>query len=173
MPKIRLLLIWFGANDSVLPSKVQYVPLDDFKTNLAELARLVTSPESEYHNPDTRVILLTPPPVNTQQRGADLSSRNPPQENDRAFENTAKYAEAVREVARQEKLPIVDVYSRLWEGCGKKEGNLTKYLTDGLHVNEDAYKVRRQYFLQFTTIVDILQIVDLQGHHRNDFRTLP
>ncbi|PSS22646.1 hypothetical protein PHLCEN_2v3012 [Hermanssonia centrifuga] len=129
-PKVRLLTIWFGANDACLPGFRQHVPLDLFSENLTKLIHMVSSAKSEYYSPETRVILLTPPPVNTNQRG-----------NDRDFETTSKYADAVREVGKKENVPIVDVWTLLWEGCGKVEGNLTKYLTDGLHVNAEAYEV--------------------------------
>lgn len=102
---------------------------------------MITSPSSPYHAPWTRVLLLTPPPVNTLKRGSDLLARDPPRQLDRDFGITKKYAETVKEIAQEEGLPVVDVWTMLWEGCGKKEEDLTKYLSDGLHVNEEAYGV--------------------------------
>lgn len=139
--RIRLVTIWLGANDSVLPSSIQHVPLTEFSKNITELVQTFTSPSSEYYSPDTKVILLTPPPVNTYQRGTDLASRNPPLKCDRDFANTTQYADAVRQVAKEENIPVVDVFTRLWEACGKEEEKLSEYLTDGLHVNEKAYQV--------------------------------
>ena len=133
--------IWLGANDSVLPFRKQHVPLADFSENLTQLVRTFTSPASAYYSAETRVILLTPPPVNTYQRGADLAAREPPQECDRDFATTGQYAAAVREVAKMENVALVDVYLRLWEGCGREEKALSMYLTDGLHVNLKAYGV--------------------------------
>ena len=103
---------------------------------------MVASPSSVWYSPETKIILLTPPPVNTKQRGDELAGRTPPRPLDRSFEVTAKYAEAVREVGKKENVPVIDVYTKLWEGCGKVEENLVKYLYDGLHVNADAYDVR-------------------------------
>ncbi|EKM55899.1 uncharacterized protein PHACADRAFT_256831 [Phanerochaete carnosa HHB-10118-sp] len=138
-PKIQLLTIWFGANDSCLEHSPQHVPLDDFVENLDKLVHTVRSSASDYYTPWTRVVLFTPPPVNTHQRGADLTSRDPPRELDRAFDVTRQYAEAIKQVAQKHRVPIVDVWTILWEGCGQEEAKLTKYLTDGLHVNEEAY----------------------------------
>ncbi|KAI0340202.1 SGNH hydrolase [Trametopsis cervina] len=138
-PTIRLLTVWLGANDSVLEWKKQHVPLDIFEATITQIIRIVASPSSEYYCPETKIILLTPPPVNTHQRAADLASRGSGQPLDRDFHNTALYAEAVRDVAKKEDIPLVDVYTRLWEACGKEEKNLERYLIDGLHVNEEAY----------------------------------
>lgn len=139
---MRILTIWFGANDATLPGTLQHVPLPQFIENLTKIIEMVASPSSEWYSPETKIILLTPPPCNTLQRGAELSGRHPPRPLDRQFDVTTQYAEAVREVGRKENVPVVDVYTRLWEGCGKEEKNLTKYLSDGLHVNADAYDVR-------------------------------
>ncbi|KAF7796736.1 hypothetical protein EIP86_007919 [Pleurotus ostreatoroseus] len=141
LPTIRLLLIWFGANDSCLPGTIQHVPLSLFSSNLSAMIQLISSPTSDRYSPETKIILLTPPPVNTHQRGAVLARRDPPRPCDRAFDVTTGYADAVREVGRKEGVPVIDVYTRLWEGCGKEESKLSMYLRDGLHVNEEAYKV--------------------------------
>jgi len=155
--RIRLLIVWLGANDSVLPWREQYVPLSLFTENLTDIVHTVSSPSSEYYFPDTKIILLTPPPINTHQRGADLAKRG--LELDRDFNQTAQYAEAVREVSRKENIPLVDVYTRLWEGCGKEEKNLTKYMTDGLHVNVEAYTVI------FDGIMEVIQTHYPELHH--------
>ena len=89
----------------------------------------------------TRIILITPPPVNTFQRRADLESRQPPLTLDREFEITKAYAEGVREVARSKNVALVDVWSALWEAANKDERLLTRFLRDGLHLNEEGYKV--------------------------------
>ncbi|KAJ3542816.1 hypothetical protein NM688_g5935 [Phlebia brevispora] len=141
LPTIRLLIIWFGANDGTLPGTLQHVPLPLFTENLTKMIHLVSSPSSDYHSPETKIILLTPPPVNTHQRAADLATRTPPRPVDRDFNVTVQYAEAVRALGKKEGVPVVDVHTRLWEGCGKEEKNLTKYLRDGLHVNEEAYRL--------------------------------
>lgn len=138
-PKVQLLTIWFGANDSCLEHSPQHVPLADFAENLDTLVQTVRAPASDHYAPWTRVVLLTPPPVNTHQRGADLAAREPPRALDRAFDVTREYAEAVRRVAQKHRLPVVDVWTILWEACGQDEAKLDKYLSDGLHVNEEAY----------------------------------
>lgn len=109
------------------------------------MVHTVRSPSSPHHAPWTRVLLLTPPPVNTRQRGAALAARDPPRALDRSFDVTRAYADAVRAVAEKEGVPLVDVWTMLWEGCGKEEAALERYLSDGLHVNEEAYGVRSHW----------------------------
>ncbi|GJE98146.1 SGNH hydrolase [Phanerochaete sordida] len=138
-PKVQLLTLWFGANDACLEHSPQHVPLADFAENLDTLVRAVRAPGSAHYAPWTRVVLLTPPPVNTRQRGADLAARDPPRACDRDFEVTRQYAQAVREVGARHRLPVVDVWTMLWEGCGKEEAKLDKYLSDGLHTNAEAH----------------------------------
>ncbi|KAI0702339.1 SGNH hydrolase-type esterase domain-containing protein [Cytidiella melzeri] len=145
-PKIHLLTVWLGANDSVLEWKKQHVPIPAFKKALTEIVHTVTSPSSEYYSPETKVILLSPPPINTIQRAADLASRGQPL--DRSFDHTARYAEVVRQVSAEENVPFVDVYERLWELCGQDEKRLEQYMVDGLHVNDEAYGIIYEDLIQ-------------------------
>jgi len=141
VPRVRLLTIWFGTNDACLPGSPQHVPLANFATLLAEMIQTVTSPESPHYSPITKVILIAPPPVNTFQRGADLASRDPPRELDRSFEVTKSYAEEVLKVGEREGVPVIDLWTRIWEAAGKNEKSLEAFLYDGLHLNEAGYNV--------------------------------
>lgn len=60
---------------------------------------------------------------------------------DRIFETTEEYAEAVKDVAREEEVGVVDAWTLLWEAAGKVEKNLDRYLCDGLHLTRDGYQV--------------------------------
>ncbi|EIW60746.1 SGNH hydrolase [Trametes versicolor FP-101664 SS1] len=140
-PKVRLLVIWFGANDAAPPPKAQYVPLDRFRANLRTMLWTVRAPESAWYSPDTRVVLMTPPPVSTGQRGRAQRAKEPPRENDREFETTRRYAEAVSEVGKAEGVPVVDLWGRLYEAAGRDEVGLEGFLTDGLHLNEKGYAI--------------------------------
>lgn len=102
---------------------------------------MVKSPDSEHYSPWTRVILLTPPPVNTHQRLSDLQSRNPPLALDRLFETTRSYARAIQEIGEEQETTVVDVWTSLWDAAGRNETSLSRYLTDGLHLNGAGYEV--------------------------------
>ncbi|CAL1703746.1 unnamed protein product [Somion occarium] len=141
VPKVRLLTIWYGANDACIPPSPQHVPLPEFSANLRTMIRSVTSPSSPHYSAITKIILITPPPVNTHQRGADLASRDPPRPLDREFETTHQYAEAVKIVGAQEGVPVIDLWTILYDACGRVEEKLSEYLYDGLHVNQKGYQV--------------------------------
>lgn len=74
--------------------------------------------------------------------GSTGVARDPPVELDRTFENTREYAREVGRVGEKEGIPVVDVWTKLWEGAGQDERALNKYLYDGLHLNEAGYAVR-------------------------------
>lgn len=138
---VKLLAIWFGANDACIPPSPQHVPMERFKDNLRSMVKMVKSPESEHYSPWTRVILLTPPPVNTHQRLADLQSRNPPLALDRLFDTTRSYARAVQEIGDEEDVAVVDVWTLIWDAAGRDEASLSQYTNDGLHLNGAGYEV--------------------------------
>lgn len=154
MPRVRVLTIWFGANDACIKPSPQHVPLPKFTSNLTYMVNMIKSLTSPYYSPTTRIILITPPPVNTFQRRADLESRQPPLALDRDFGVTKAYAESVQEVARSENVALVDVWSLLWEAAGEDEMSLEKFLRDGLHLNAEGYRVSANKVI-FFILVDI------------------
>jgi hypothetical protein len=87
------------------------------------------------------VILLTPPPVNTHQRRADLESRNPPLALDRLFDTTQSYAKAVQEVGDEQGVTSLDVWTLIWEAANRDEAALDQFLVDGLHLNGAGHQV--------------------------------
>ncbi|THH33012.1 hypothetical protein EUX98_g1217 [Antrodiella citrinella] len=141
VPGVRLLIIWFGANDATIPANFQHVPLAEFADNLSTLVQLVTDPSSPYHSPQTKIVLITPPPVNTLQWGAYKASQEPPEELERSLDLTKTYAEKVKEVGLKEGVQVLDAWTALWKAAGEVEGNLSRLSHDGLHLNADGYKV--------------------------------
>lgn len=107
---------------------------------------MVKSPSSEWYSPDTRIILLTPPPVNTHQwvpamveftglpAEACLQNRTPAR--------VKTYAEAVVQVGKEAGVPTVNLFDVLWNAAGGVEKDLDKYMSDGLHLSTEGYKVR-------------------------------
>ena len=70
------------------------------------------------------------------------AAKDPPRVLDRRFAVTRAYADAVREVAAEEGVHVVDVWSAIWKKAGEKEEGLAEYLSDGLHLTANGYKVR-------------------------------
>ncbi|GJJ12232.1 hypothetical protein Clacol_006473 [Clathrus columnatus] len=141
LPKIRLLTLWFGANDACIPPSPQHVPLSRFESNIRELITIITTPSSAYYSPVTKIILITPPPVNTYQRGAELAARDPPVALDRTFETTKSYAEKVGEIGKSLNIPVLDVWNALYDAAGHDEKALSQFMDDGLHLNGEGYEI--------------------------------
>lgn len=114
--------------------------IEQFKTNLHELISLVRSPSSPHYSPSTKLLLITPPPVDAEVRGRDLLARDPPRVPDRDAERTRLFAEAVKEVGKEAEIPAVDAWTRIDEAA-KRDGGLGKYLNDGLHLTAEGYKL--------------------------------
>jgi hypothetical protein len=116
---------------------------------------MVKSPTSAYYSPETRIILITPPPVNTKQW--DSTSR--------AFETTRLYAGAVREVGEKENVPVADVWTKIFDAAGRSEEACEKYLSDGLHLTSDGYNVCANLNSNLSGLL-IFEIKDrLPGYH--------
>jgi isoamyl acetate esterase len=139
---VRLMTVFFGANDATVPGDPQHVPLDDYREYLRQMA---------YHEGvrvhGTKVIFITPPPVDEWQ--LDTQNRN--------AEHTAMYAGACREVAYDLGLPCLDLWSIFMRKAGWKSGEgeshligsrkapksqvLAELLSDGLHLTNEGYNV--------------------------------
>ncbi|KAI9570428.1 SGNH hydrolase-type esterase domain-containing protein [Boletus coccyginus] len=147
-PKVQLLTIWFGANDAALLPSSQHVPRDRYMANLIHLVNMVKCPTSAYYSPDTRIILITPPPVNTYQWTVA-----------RGFAQTKSYAEAAKEVGVQVGVPVADVWTEIWEAAGRDERALEQFLYDGLHLNAAGYEIT------FNSIMKIIEEKYPKIHH--------
>lgn len=157
-PKICLLTIWFGANDACIKPSPQHLPLEKYTANLRHLVDMVRSSNSAWYSPDTAIILITPPPVNTHQRSADLRARDPPKELDRLFDTTKSYADAVLTLGAELSVPVVDIWKGLWDAVGHDEAALSTYLRDGLHLNAAGYSIL--YDLLMAAIVKHVPTLD-------------
>ncbi|KIW34495.1 uncharacterized protein PV07_01271 [Cladophialophora immunda] len=152
----RSQLILLGANNACLPGTTgQTVELSQYK---AYLEAIVSSPALRAHSPT--IILCTPPPVD-EIRLTELDLASGWESVTRTSENTAAYAQAVRDIAAaaDEKIVLVDLFAALMEramsmtpdwkageailGSVKSgtRGGLEKLLPDGIHVSGEAYRV--------------------------------
>lgn len=154
---IRLLVIFFGANDARLPgtgvceSPEQYVPKEKFKQNLrgictSEGVRMHRESESK-----TKILLVTPPPIDEHL----LVRKN------REARIAAEYAAQVRVLAKElasEGLEVrcLDIWTAFMKKCGwgvgdpllgskdvppLEKGGLKDLLSDGLHLNKGGNKL--------------------------------
>ncbi|KAI7869344.1 SGNH hydrolase-type esterase domain-containing protein [Spinellus fusiger] len=141
--KVKLMTIFFGANDASLPVSHQHVPLKDYKDNLLKMVSMIKNKDSPYYNPELRLILITPPPVSEEQ----WNYRYGQYEDTRArkIAITTTYAEAVREVGREEDVTVADLWTSIMDHCKLENRDLSEFFTDGLHLsalgNETVYEL--------------------------------
>jgi len=169
-PRIRLITIFFGANDAALPFAYQHVPITRYTDNLSEMFNMIKNPNSKYYNPDARVILITQPPLNEPQWKKRCEDNGDPL--NRTAEVAKAYAEAAREIAGQHKIPVCDLWTELMQLVGEEtqlngedevievasktcyadekscKRELSDFLLDGLHLNSNGNQVLARALLK-------------------------
>ncbi|CAG8489948.1 2519_t:CDS:2 [Funneliformis caledonium] len=135
-PKIYLLTIFFGANDAAIPPSNQFVPLDKYKENLKQLIKTVKDSDSPYYSPDTRILLISPPPLYEEdwEKYQKLIDRKVP----RRLENTAKYAQTCVDLATELNIPVLNAWKLFMDKVTSSTENnhaLSEFFVDGLHLS--------------------------------------
>ncbi|KAF1961869.1 SGNH hydrolase [Byssothecium circinans] len=148
--RIRLLVVFFGANDASLPEAEnhQHVPLDEYKTNLKTI---ITDPLVQAHEP--KVVLVAPPPINEHLQWATDQTRSLKSVSRKAA-TTKKYAEAAVELGKELDIPVINLWQEFMAKAGWKVGEdipgslelpqndaLVELMHDGLHFNPAGYDV--------------------------------
>ncbi|KAG5915935.1 hypothetical protein E4U42_007870 [Claviceps africana] len=156
-PKLKYLVVLFGANDAVLPlpTSSQHVPIERYKENLT---KIITHPHIKQHN--AKVLLVVPPPVD-EIKLAKLNVAEGHASALRKSATSAAYSEKAREVARENPgVVLIDLWKAVmdkaiamtaqdykpegpWLGSPEngKQGGLDSLLPDGLHLSRDAYRL--------------------------------
>ncbi|KAK4456180.1 SGNH hydrolase-type esterase domain-containing protein [Podospora aff. communis PSN243] len=155
-PKLECLFILFGANDACvpLPTNHQHVPLDRYKANLRGI---INHPNIVAHKP--KIFLVTPPPLD-QIRLTELDLAIGHKAVTRHTKVSATYSQAVREVATEQGVVLVDLWKALMERAisktpnfdpttgpslgdpaGGRRGYLEQLLPDGLHLSAESYRI--------------------------------
>ncbi|KAF2862336.1 GDSL Lipase/Acylhydrolase, partial [Piedraia hortae CBS 480.64] len=154
--RTKLMTILFGSNDCRIagsPGTPQTVEVDKFRLNLSNIC-------SQFVNGShrkIRVVLITPPPIDERKLHRCDMEIFPHLRRDelrRTAENTAKYAQVVRDVGRANNIPVLD----LWRAFGARAGYagddnsmgsmkrptnavLQSMFNDGLHLSGAGNKV--------------------------------
>mgnify|MGYP000850606482 CR=1 FL=1 len=138
----HLVIIQFGINDSAVdlwrtpPASSPRVPLDSYKTNLKMMVGALKTAGAE-------VCLMTPNPVRWTARLRELYPGPPYDPTDPDGWNVLlrEYAETVRQLAREEKVRLVDVYGA-FEEYGRAPGqSIDDLLLDGMHPNSRGHRL--------------------------------
>ncbi|KAH8554455.1 SGNH hydrolase-type esterase domain-containing protein [Umbelopsis sp. PMI_123] len=147
--KIRLMTVFFGANDASEPWGTQHVPIDEYADNLSKIVQGIQNYSSE-----TRVIVIAPPPLNEVQWKARCEEGGGVL--DRSNERAKAYSEAAKDVARKHNVPYIDLWTEIMklvtdsgsadeptDFTGDKEHNrdLSEFLYDGLHLGAAGCQV--------------------------------
>jgi lysophospholipase L1-like esterase len=131
---VRLITIFFGANDasSAQHNPHHHVPVEDYQSNLGELIDLCRA----QYGDSVAMIIMTPPPVQHEQRLEYQKQRYPGQETgilERTLELSGEYANAAETVAMQHKLPCLN----LWKAM-QQDAKWDRFFYDGLHFTKEG-----------------------------------
>ncbi|KAF9570800.1 hypothetical protein EC968_001400 [Mortierella alpina] len=143
--KIEFLTLFFGANDACLAPSPQHVDVARYERNLRALIEMVHSPASPTYSPETRIIVICPPPIDEIRWAIRRKERG--MRMDRDKEVTRRYAETCLRVAQeyqernreQESLQhcqvdVIDTWNIMMEQVKAGNHTLDEYLKDGLHL---------------------------------------
>ncbi|RKK06687.1 hypothetical protein BFJ65_g18585 [Fusarium oxysporum f. sp. cepae] len=143
VPRVAAMTVHFGANDSCSAGEPQHCDLDTFKSNIK---RVLNWEGVRLHR--TRVILVTPSPVEEYRLPHDGKGR---------AERVAMYAQAIRDIGKEESVPVVDLWTAMMRSTSWKDGGVNAILPgssstlpsmdlgrlfyDGLHLTQDGYDI--------------------------------
>lgn len=137
-----VVVIQFGINDAAVdvwkdpPATESRVALADYEANLRHFVDTLNADGSA-------VILMTPNPLRWNPKMREMYGKAPydPDDEDGFNRFLKSYAEKVRELSKEKKLPLVDVY-RIFEEHGAMEGqSVDELLLDGVHPNEAGQRL--------------------------------
>ncbi|KAI1027520.1 hypothetical protein LB503_013485 [Fusarium chuoi] len=150
VPRVAAMTVHFGANDSCSPGEPQHCDLDTFKLNVR---RILNWEGVKLHK--TKVLLVTPSPVEEYRLPHNGKGR---------AERVAMYADAIRDIGKQENVPVVDLWTAMMRTTNQKDNvvdgilpgssrtvpsmELGRLFYDGLHLNEEGYRIYMEELLR-------------------------
>ncbi|MEW6358052.1 MAG: GDSL-type esterase/lipase family protein [Planctomycetota bacterium] len=131
-----LVIIQFGINDSAVdvwrkpPASGSRVPVDRYEENLRYFIHVLRSRRA-------KVILMTPNPLRWTEKLKAMYGKPPYDPDDPNGFNIplVPYVEVVRKVAREERIPLIDVFAEF----GKQGQAVDDLLLDGMHPNDKGH----------------------------------
>lgn len=110
-PNIKLLTVFFGANDSCLPGNLQHVELQTYVDTLRAIIHYPLFQQQGARR--THIIIITPPPYNEHQ--CPEAPKGPFQ---RRAGATSQYARAAVQAARSYGVHVLDLWSIIMRKVG-------------------------------------------------------
>lgn len=141
--KPRVVVMQFGINDSAVdvwkkpPATTSRVPLDAFILNYRTMIQTA-------QKQGAKVILMTPNPLRWTSKLRELYGHPPydPAAED-GFESATlvRYNEAVRQLAAELKVPLLDVHAAYPAYAAKHQTTIDEMLLDGMHPGEIGHQL--------------------------------
>ena len=140
--KPDLVIVQFGINDSAVdvwksprPTRPR-IELADFRTNLDKIVQIV-------RRSGAAIVLMTPNPVRWTETMKEMYGHPPykPDDPDGFNVLVKDYAQAVRDIARREKVPLVDVYQAFTDHGGGPKHSVDELLEDGVHPGDRGHEI--------------------------------
>ncbi|RDX76812.1 GDSL esterase/lipase CPRD49, partial [Mucuna pruriens] len=128
-----LVIVYFGGNDSMHPHPSGdgfHVPLQEYIENMRKIAIHLMGLSKK-----TRIIFLSPPPINEAQMHEMLSTLLG--QSRRTNESGRIYSEACLEVCREMNVKAID----LWSALQQRHDWLDVCFTDGIHLSPEGSKI--------------------------------
>jgi len=139
-PEPDAVILWFGLNDSAidvyLNATAPRVAVETYETNLRFFV-------AQLKARDIYVILMTPNPMTWTDELRGYYARPPykPLDPDGMNVTLGPYLDAVRRIARNQRVPLVDV-NQAFRGFGKSStGGMDALLLDGMHPNDAGQRL--------------------------------
>lgn len=144
-----LVVIQFGNNDSAVdvwkdpPATGPRVPLEEYIRNLSEMIETLKKREA-------RVILVTPLPTRWTEKLKGMYGKPPYDPADPNGFNFMKkeYVAALKKLASEKKVPLIDLYSIYYSYAKKKGRSMDDLFTDGMHPNSDGQRLEADLLLK-------------------------
>ena len=140
--KPNVALILFGTNDAAVdvwkqpPAAGPRVPVEKYAENLRFFVRGLKEIK-------TKPVLMTATPLRWTEKLKAMYGKPPYDPTDpMGFNvNVVKYNEAIRAVAREERVPLVDLYAAFVEYGDAPKQSLDELFLDGMHPNDKGHRV--------------------------------
>ncbi|KAJ2821375.1 isoamyl acetate-hydrolyzing esterase [Coemansia sp. 'formosensis'] len=147
----RLLTILLGSNDALLPGLLRHVPIDEFTSNIESMVTMVTDPLSPNYSPNTKILLITPPPLGAKLNVAFWEASHSWETAHRTPESVKACADAIRQVAQKHALPCVDLWAAIEakvDGAGGEFDGYDEFSWDGVHLNAGGNQLLFELVMQ-------------------------
>lgn len=141
-----LVIIQFGINDSMVdvwknpPAAAPPVSIDQYANNLRQMIKSIK-------RCDSTVILMTPNPLVWTEKLRELYGKPPydPADGDGLNVLLNKYVEVVKQVGREEGVPVLDVFTAFRT---QKDCTPADLLLDGMHPNDRGHRLTADLLLE-------------------------